>query len=62
VWIFVTRQHSPRVAEIAHQHSNAKAVVVPAMLSDKVQISLRQRVQANQLSLIRWEGEQFKAL
>jgi hypothetical protein len=59
---FVTCQHSSRKTEIAHQHSNAKPIVIPAMLPDKGQISFRQRVQPNQLSLISGEGEQFKAL
>jgi len=62
VWIFVTRQHSSGIAEIAYQHGNAEAVVVPAMLPRKGQIRLRQRVQPNQLSLIRGEGEQFSSL
>jgi hypothetical protein len=58
----VTRQHSSWKAEIAHQYRNAEPVVVPTMLTGKGQINLGQRVQANKLSLIRWEGEQFKAL
>ena len=39
---FVTCQHSPRKTEIAHQHGNAKAIVIPAMLPDKGQISFCQ--------------------
>ena len=58
----VTRKHSSRIPKVAHEHRNANAVVIPAMLPDKGQISLRQRVQPNQLSLIRREGEKFKAL
>jgi hypothetical protein len=48
--------------EIAHQHGNPEAVVVAAMLPNKGYVGLRQRVQPNQLSLIRREGEQFNAL
>ena len=58
---FVACHHSSRKPEIAHQHCNAKAIVIPAMLPQR-QISFRQRVQPNQLSLIHREGEQFKAL
>ena len=58
----VTRKHSSRIPKVAHEHRNANAVVIPAMLPDKGQISFRQRVQPNQLSLISGEGEQFKAL
>jgi hypothetical protein len=59
---FVPGQHSPWIPEIAHHHGNAKAVVIPAVLPDKGQIRLRQRVQANQLSLVFWESQQLKAL
>ncbi len=60
--LFVTRQHFSREPEIAHQHHNAEPIVVPTMLPGKRQISLRQRVQPNQLSLVSRKGEQFKAV
>ena len=59
---FVSGQHSAWMPEIAHQYGNAEAVVVAAMLPNKSNVCLRQRVQPNQLSLIRREGQQFKAL
>ena len=43
---------------VDRQHSSWK----PAMLPDESQVRLRQRVQPNQIALIRWEGEQVKAL
>jgi hypothetical protein len=42
--------------------SRTKTVVISAMLSDKGEVLLRQRVQANQLSLVLGESEQLKAL
>ena len=58
---FVTRKHSSGITKVAHQYSDAEAVVLPAVLPDERQIRFRQRVQPNQLSLICREGEQFKA-
>ena len=48
-------------AEASSHWPTFMAVVVAAMLPNKSNVSLRQRVQPNQLSLIRREGQQFKA-
>jgi hypothetical protein len=56
VRLFVTRQHSAWISEIAHHHGNGKAVVISPMLPDKGQICLRQRVQLSRCTQIAENG------